>query len=105
MLDEHANVASVSVDKEHRGKGIGRALYKSFEDKHGGRILPSGQTTVDAWKVWKRNYPEKVDAFVKAEAKRVAEGADPDLVIRNITDKEVRARVADAADEQMKKGK
>jgi GNAT superfamily N-acetyltransferase len=103
MLDEHANVSDVSVEKAHRGVGIGRALYRAFEAKHEGRILPSGQTTIQAWKVWKRNYPEKVDRFVEMEVKRVKDGADPGLVIRNITDPDVRGRVAEGVTEWMKK--
>lgn len=97
QINENANVDMVNVDKDARGKGVGRALYAAFSEKHGGRVLPSGKTTADAWKVWKRNYPEKVDAFVKAEADRIRSGADPALVIQNITDPEVAQRVAQEA--------
>lgn len=97
QINENANVDMVNVDKDARGKGVGRALYAAFSEKHGGRVLPSGKTTADAWKVWKRNYPEKVDAFVKAESDRIRSGADPALVIQNITDPEVAQRVAQEA--------
>ncbi len=93
QLGESANVDMVKVDKDVAGQGVGRALYEAFNEKHGGRILPSGKTEPSAWKLWKRNYPEKVDQFVKDEAQRIRDGADPGLVARNITDAEVRARV------------
>lgn len=93
QLGESANVDMVKVDKGEAGQGTGRALYEAFNEKHGGRILPSGKTEPSAWKLWKRNYPDKVDQFVKDEAQRIRDGADPGLVARNITDAEVRARV------------
>lgn len=98
QLGENANVDIVKVDKDQQGTGVGRALYKAFEDKHEGNIAPSGKTEPSAWKVWKRNYPEKVDAFVKQEAARIRDGADPGLVARNITDAEVRSRVLKEAE-------
>jgi len=93
QLGENANVSMVKVDKGEAGQGTGRALYEAFNEKHGGRILPSGKTEPSAWKLWKRNYPDKVDQFVKDEAQRIRDGADPGIVARNITDAEVRARV------------
>jgi GNAT superfamily N-acetyltransferase len=93
QLGENANVNIVKVDKELQGSGIGRALYEAFNEKHDGRIMPSGKTEPPAWKLWKRNYPEKVDQFVKDEAARIRGGADAQIVARNITDPEVRARV------------
>ncbi len=93
LLGENANVDMVKVDKDQAGAGTGRALYEAFNEKHGGRILPSGKTEPSAWNLWKRNYPEKVDQFVKDEAARIRDGADPGLVARNITDAEVRSRV------------
>ncbi len=93
LLGENANVDIVKVDKGEAGQGTGRALYEAFNEKHEGRILPSGKTEPSAWKLWKRNYPEKVDAFVKSEAQRIRDGADPGLVARNITDADVRSRV------------
>ncbi len=93
QLGENANVDMVKVDKAEQGKGTGRALYDAFNEKHGGRIMPSGKTEPSAWKLWKRNYPDKVDAFVKQEAARIRDGADPKLVAGNITDPEIRARV------------
>jgi GNAT superfamily N-acetyltransferase len=91
-----ANVSSVLVQKEYRGKGVGRALYEAFAEKHEGNIAPSGHTTREAWKVWKRNYPEKVDAFVKEAVAQIKNGAEPSHVIGNITDTEVAQRVAEA---------
>jgi ADP-ribosyltransferase-like protein len=88
----------VKVDKHEQGKGTGRALYAAFNEKHGGRIMPSGKTEPSAWKLWKRNYPEKVDAFVEQEAARIRDGADPKIVAGNITDPEVRARVLKASE-------
>ena len=102
QLGENANVSMVKVDKAFTGKGVGRALYQAFEKKHGGRIMPSGKTEPSAWKVWKRHYPEKVDAFVEQEVARVRDGAEAPLVVRNITDPEVRARVAAGIDKLKK---
>ena len=93
LLGENANVSMVKVDKGEAGQGTGRALYEAFNEKHGGRILPSGKTEPSAWALWKRNYPEKVTQFVKDEAQRIRDGADPGIVARNITDAEVRSRV------------
>lgn len=97
QLGENANVNMVKVDKDVQGTGVGRALYEAFHDKHDGRILPSGKTEPSAWKVWKRNFPNKVDKFVASEAARIKDGADPKLVIGNITDPEVAQRVQEAA--------
>lgn len=95
QINENANVDIVKVDPSVKGTGIGRALYEAFNEKHGGRIAPSGKTSPDAWKLWKRNYPEKVDKFVQDEADRIRfQGADPQLVLGNITDPTVRSRVA-----------
>lgn len=93
QINENANVNIVKVNKELEGQGIGRALYQAFHEKHEGRIMPSGKTEPPAWKVWKRSYPEKVTAFVKQEAQRIRDGADPKMVAGNITDSEVRTRV------------
>lgn len=98
QFDENANVNMVKVDKDQVGTGVGRALYKAFEDKHEGRIMPSGKTEPSAWKLWKRNYPDKVEAFVKQEAARIRDGADTGIVARNITDPEVRSRVLKEAE-------
>lgn len=97
QLGENANVSIVKVDKDQAGKGIGAALYEAFFEKHGGRVQPSGQTTADAWRVWKRNYPEKVAEFVQQEAQRIRDGANERLVIGNITDPEVAQAVTEAA--------
>lgn len=97
QLDESASVDIVKVDPEFKGKGVGSALYDAFNEKHGGRIAPSGKTSPEAWALWKRKFPEKVDAFVEAEAGRIRDGADPMMVVRNITDPEVARRVSDAA--------
>ena len=99
QLDENASVDIVKVDNEFKGQGVGSALYEAFNEKHGGRIAPSGKTSPEAWALWKRKYPEKVDAFVAAEAARIADGADQAMVIRNISDPEVARRVAEAAPE------
>lgn len=93
-LDETANVDMVRAEK---GKGIGKALYQAWSDAHEGRIAPSGKTTADAWKVWKRDFPTKVDAFVKQEADRLAKGGNPAAVLGNITDPEIKKRVLEAA--------
>lgn len=97
QLDENASVDIVKVDDEFKGKGVGSALYDAFNEKHGGRIAPSGKTSTEAWALWKRKFPEKVDAFVEAEAGRIRDGADPMMVVRNITDPEVARRVSEAA--------
>ena len=99
QLDENASVDIVKVEPEFKGQGVGSALYEAFNEKHGGRIAPSGKTSPEAWALWKRKFPEKVDAFVAAEASRIADGADQAMVIRNISDTEVARRVAEAAPE------
>jgi hypothetical protein len=93
QIGENANVEMVKVNKASEGQGVGTALYQAFHDKHGGRILPSGKTEPGAWRRWKAMYPDKVDTFVKSEAQRIKDGADPKLVIGNITDPEVAQRV------------
>ncbi len=97
QLDENANIDIVKVDKEVKGQGVGARLYKAFFAKHGGRVAPSGKTTADAWAVWKRYYPEKVEDFVQQEAARLRSGADQRLVIGNITDPAIAQRVLAAA--------
>ena len=97
QLGENASVDIVKVDKDVQGTGVGRALYDAFNEKHGGRIMPSGKTEPPAWKLWKRNYPDKVDIFVKQEAQRIRAGADRQLVLGNIKDPEVAQRVAQEA--------
>lgn len=96
QLDENASVDIVKVDNEFKGKGVGSALYDAFNEKHGGRIAPSGKTSLEAWALWKRKFPEKVDLFVESEAARIRDGADPMMVVRNITDPEVARRVSAA---------
>lgn len=96
-INENANVDMVKVDKDQTGKGVGRALYEAFNEKHEGRIAPSGKTEPSAWKLWKRNYPEKVDEFVKQEAARIRDGADQHMVVGNITDPEIAQRVTQEA--------
>lgn len=92
-LGENANVDMVRVDDAYRGTGVGALLYAAFNEKHGGRIAPSGKTSPSAWSLWKRQYPNKVTAFVRQEADRIRGGADPQLVLGNITDPEVAQRV------------
>lgn len=91
MLGENANIDIVKADV--KGEGVGSALYKAWHDAHEGNVAPSGKTTQDAWKVWKRNYPEKVDAFVTQEAGRLRDGAPRDVVLGNITDPSIAQRV------------
>ena len=95
QIDENANIDIVAVDGDRKGQGIGRALYDAFDKKHGGRIAPSGKTTRDAWAVWKRNYPAKVEQFVQQEADRIAQGADPQQILAGITDPEVAQMVVE----------
>lgn len=94
MLGENANI---DIVKAQKGQGIGSALYKQWAADHEGRIAPSGKTTQDAWNVWKKNFPDKVDSFVTQEAQRLREGASKDVVLGNITDPSIRTRVAEAA--------
>lgn len=97
QIGESASIDIVKVDADRKGQGIGRALYEAFNEKHGGRIAPSGKTTRDAWAVWKRNFPVKVAEFVQQEAQRIRDGASPSLVIGNITDPEIAQQVSAAA--------
>lgn len=94
MLGESANVDIVKVDPELRGKGVGKALYEAWAKAQEGRIAPSGKTSQAAWNVWKRDYPEKVDAFVTQEAARIADGAPESQVLSNIPDPAIKQRVA-----------
>jgi GNAT superfamily N-acetyltransferase len=93
QINENASVDIVKVDPEYKGQGVGSALYDAFNTAFEGKIMPSGKTSADAWKVWKRNYPEKVDAFVQQEAKRIREGADTSQVLSNIADLQVKEQV------------
>ena len=93
QIGENANIDIVKVDKEVKGQGVGAALYRAFAEKHAGRIAPSGKTTADAWKVWRRDYPEKVEQFAEQEAARIKDGAPPEIVLGNITDPVVAQRV------------
>lgn len=97
-LGETANIDYVESDKSVRGTGVGAALYRAWSDAHEGRVAPSGKTTADAWRVWKRDYPEKVEAFAEQEAARIKDGADRRMVIGNITDADVAARVRTLVD-------
>jgi hypothetical protein len=92
-LGEHANIDIVKVDSDVKGQGVGSALYKAWNDAHEGNVAPSGKTTQDAWNVWKRNYPEKVDQFVEQEAGRIRGGADPRMVVGNVTDPAIAQRI------------
>lgn len=96
-IGENASVDMVKIDPAWRRKGIADALYTAFNARHGGRIAISGKTEPAAMKVWKRLYPEKVDAYVEQEAQRIRAGASRELVLGNIKDAEVRGRVAEAA--------
>lgn len=96
-IGENASVDMVKIDPAWRRKGIADALYTAFNERHGGRIAISGKTEPAAMKVWKRLYPEKVDAYVEQEAQRIRAGASRELVLGNIKDAEVRGRVAEAA--------
>lgn len=96
LINEPASVDIVSVDPSVRGTGVGRALYQAMNDAYGGNIRISGKTTSDAWKVWKRDFPDKVDNYVKDEVARINSGADTDLVVGNITDPEIAQRVMNA---------
>lgn len=96
QINESASVDIVKVNDDRKGQGVGRALYAAWNDAHEGRITPSGKTSPDAWKLWKRNYPEKVAEFVQQEALRIAQGAPESQVLGNITDPEIKQAVVDA---------
>src|SRR5690606_10195657 len=95
-LGEPAAVDIVSVDPSVRGTGVGRALYQAMNEAYEGNVRISGKTTPDAWKVWKRDFPDKVDSFVKDEVARINSGASAEMVVGNITDPEVAQRVLNA---------
>lgn len=97
QLGENASVDMVKLEPGWRGKGIADALYNAFSERHGGRIAISGKTEASAMRVWKRLFPEKVNAYVEQEAQRIRDGASRELVLGNIKDPEVRGRVAEAA--------
>lgn len=94
MLGENANIDIVKADK---GQGIGSALYKQWASDHEGRVAPSGKTTQDAWNVWKKHFPEKVNDFVKQEAARLQNGGNRSAVLDNITDPSIRRQVVEQA--------
>jgi GNAT superfamily N-acetyltransferase len=87
-----AVVSTVGVNSSIKGQGVGKALYDAWRADHNDNVMPSGQTTADAWRYWKRNAPEKVDQFIKQEAERAA--FDP-RALRSITDDTVRRQVAE----------
>lgn len=93
MLGEDASVDMVKVLDDFKGKGVGKALYDAWSKANEGNVIPSGKTSPDAWKQWKRNLPGGVDKFVNQEAQRILGGADPQMVIGNIPDPEVAQRV------------
>lgn len=92
-----ASVDIVKVDPSLQGKGVGTALYSEWAKAHGGNVAPSGVTTQPAWNQWKRNYPTQVDTFVKGEAARLNDGANPEQVFSNIKDPDIANRVRIAA--------
>jgi hypothetical protein len=47
-------VSWAGVDKPHRGKGIGAAVYKTLAVHYGGLDSDRGSTSVDAIKAWRR---------------------------------------------------
>lgn len=94
QLGETANVDIVKVQDEFKSKGVGKALYDAWTKANNGKVAPSGKTSKDAWKVWKRDNPTAVEAFVKQEAARIAQGADERMVLGNITDPQIRERVS-----------
>jgi hypothetical protein len=94
QLGETANVDIVKVQDDFKGKGVGKALYQAWTAANDGKVAPSGKTSKDAWKVWKRDNPAAVDAFVKQEATRIADGASESMVLGNITDPQVREQVS-----------
>jgi len=94
QLGETANVDMVKVENGFKGKGVGKALYDAWTKANEGNVAPSGKTSPDAWKLWKRDNPGAVDAFAAQEAKRIADGADEGMVLGNITDPEVREKVS-----------
>jgi len=94
QLGETANVDMVKVADDLQGKGVGKALYDAWTKANDGKVAPSGKTSPAAWKVWKRDNPAAVEAFVKQEAARIEDGSPAGQVLGNITDPEVRSRVA-----------
>jgi hypothetical protein len=96
-LGEKASVDIVKVDPSVKGTGIGSALYDAWNAEHGGAITPSGKTSPDAWALWKKNYPKKVDEFINQEAARILDGSPKEQVLSNITDPVVADKVATIA--------
>jgi len=97
QIGESASVDIVKVADEHKGSGVGSALYKAWHDDFGGKIEPSGKTSKEAWSLWKNKYPEKVEAFVQQEAARIRSGSPTNQILGNITDPTIAQRVMDAA--------
>lgn len=93
MLGEDASVDMVKVNPELRGQGVGKALYDAWTKANEGNVIPSGKTSKEAWATWKKNNTPAVDKFVNQEAQRILGGADPQMVVGNITDPAVAQRV------------
>ena len=93
MLGEDASVDMVKVNPELRGQGVGKALYDAWTKANEGNVIPSGKTSKEAWTTWKKNNTPAVDKFVNQEAQRILGGADPQMVVGNITDPAVAQRV------------
>lgn len=88
-----ASIDIVKVDDSLKGQGVGTALYAEWAKAHGGNVAPSGVTTQAAWNQWKRNYPSQVDLFVKGEAARLRDGANPEQLFSNIKDPDIANRI------------
>lgn len=59
---EDPHVEFITVDKEHRGKGVGNAMYDAIEDHIGKPLSPSDTQSDDAKRLWKRRKALREDA-------------------------------------------
>jgi GNAT superfamily N-acetyltransferase len=68
-----ASAAWFGVNEGWRGTGVGHALLRAFHDEHNGHVRPNGNTSSDAYRAWKRSFPEIYRDAVKRQSDHTLE--------------------------------